>query len=69
MTNVMHNVSERGVAMPEGWVAAFHNLDLPATAVDAAKTAEHVVVDSDGVGISEVQCKCLGARKSSTRLT
>ena len=50
--------------MPEGWVAALHNLDLPARAIDAAKTAEHVVVDSDGVGISEVQCTCLGAAKA-----
>ena len=29
VTNVMYSVSERGVAMPEGWVATFHNLDLP----------------------------------------
>ena len=64
VTNVMYHVSERGVAMPEGWVAAFHNLDLPARAIDAAKTAENVVVDSDGVGISEVQCECLGAAKA-----
>ena len=50
--------------MPEGWVAAFHNLDLPARAIEAAKTAENVVVDSDGVGISEVRCECLGTAKA-----
>ena len=57
VTNTMDHVSQRGVAMPEGWVAAFHNLDLPARAIDAAKTAEKMV-DPDGIGISEVHCEC-----------
>ena len=63
VTNVMYNVSERSVAMPEGWVATFHNLDLHARAMDEAKTAEKMV-DPDGIGISEVHCECLGAAKA-----
>ena len=39
-TLASESVSERGVAMPEDWVAAFHDLDLPARAVDATKNSE-----------------------------